>query len=90
MFATEILMQCMGVGMIIIIVIVIVTMVRGWIQRNIRVGQWSHLHTGTCLCLNKNPEGELFFPRTTLLQDAILAKDDCGCEQDMTWKNQQM
>jgi hypothetical protein len=19
-----------------------------------------------------------------------LAKDDCGCEQDMTWKNQQM
>jgi hypothetical protein len=29
MFATEILMQCMGVGMIIIIVIVIVTMVRG-------------------------------------------------------------
>jgi hypothetical protein len=39
---------------------------------------------------NKNPERELFFPRTTLLQDAILAKDNCGCEQDMTWKNQQM
>jgi hypothetical protein len=46
--------------------------------------------TGTCLCLNKNPEGELFFPQTTLLQDAILAKDNCCCEQDMTWKNQQM
>jgi hypothetical protein len=46
--------------------------------------------TGTCLCLNKNPEGELFFPWTTLLWDAILAKDDCGCQQDMTWKNQQM
>jgi hypothetical protein len=40
--------------------------------------------------LNKNPEGKLFFPWTTLLQDAILAKDDCGCKQDMTWKNQQM
>jgi hypothetical protein len=40
--------------------------------------------------LNKNPEGKLFFPWTTLLWDAILAKDDCGCEQDMTWKNQQM
>jgi hypothetical protein len=39
---------------------------------------------------NKNPEWELFFPRTTLLQDAILAKDNFGCEQDMTWKNQQM
>jgi hypothetical protein len=46
--------------------------------------------TGTCLCLNKNPEGELIFPRTALLWDTILAKDDCGCEQDMTWKNQQM
>jgi hypothetical protein len=31
--------------------------------------------TGTCLCLNKNPEGELFFPQTTLLRDAILAKE---------------
>jgi hypothetical protein len=40
--------------------------------------------------LNKNPEWELFFRQTTLLQDAILAKDNCGCEQDMTWKNQQM
>jgi hypothetical protein len=39
---------------------------------------------------NRNPKGELFFPWTTLLQDAILAKDDCGCDQDMTWKNQQM
>jgi hypothetical protein len=46
--------------------------------------------TGTCLCLNKNPEGELFFPQSTLLRDAILAKDDCGCEQDMRWKNQQI
>jgi hypothetical protein len=35
-------------------------------------------------------KGELFFTWTTLLWDAILAKDDCGCEQDMTWKNQQM
>jgi hypothetical protein len=33
---------------------------------------------------NRNPEGELFFPQTTLLQDAILAKDNCDCEQDMT------
>jgi hypothetical protein len=26
----------------------------------------------------------LFFLRTTLLRDAILGKDDCGCEHDMT------
>jgi hypothetical protein len=31
----------------------------------------------------KNPEGDLFFPQSTLLRDAILAKDDCGYEQDM-------
>jgi hypothetical protein len=46
--------------------------------------------TGTCLCLNQTPEGDLFLPRQTLLRGTILAKDDCGCEHDMTWKNQQM
>jgi hypothetical protein len=37
------LMQCMGVGIIVIIIVVIVAIVRGWIQRKIRVRQWSDL-----------------------------------------------
>jgi hypothetical protein len=39
----EMLMQCMGVGIIVMIVVIIVAIVRGWIQRKIRVGWWSHL-----------------------------------------------
>jgi hypothetical protein len=46
--------------------------------------------TGTCLCLNQTSEGDLFLPQQTLFWGAILAKDDCGCVHDMTWKNQQM
>ena len=46
--------------------------------------------TGTCLCLNQNTEGDLFFPQTTVLWGTILVKADCGCEHGMTWKNQQM
>jgi hypothetical protein len=37
------LMQCMGVGVIVIITVIIVAIIRGWIQRKIRVGRWSHL-----------------------------------------------
>jgi hypothetical protein len=90
MFAMEMLMQCMGVGVIIIITVFSSPSSEDESKGRSESGNDRTCGTGTCLCLNKNPEGELFFPQTTLLRDAILAKDNCGCEQDMTWKNQQM
>jgi hypothetical protein len=38
------------------------------------------LVSATLFCFNTTQEGEFFLAQPALLQAAILAEDDCGCE----------